>query len=305
MTTLPSKWFWEFSTPNQLQGISLKGVVYSGHTPYQQVEILDTDPFGRCLVLDGKLQSAEADEFIYHEALVHPAMIAHPGPRRVLVAGGGEGATLREVLAHDTVEQAIMVDLDRQVVDLCRKHLPDHHRGAFDDPRADLHIADARDLLVRGHDTYDIVILDLPDPIEGGPAYLLYTQEFYQAVMERLAPGGAVVVQAGSCLPHLLHEAFTPIYRTLASVFPVVSGYRAEVASFGGLWGFVLASRHLDPQALDGAEVNRRLAQRVGSSLRFYDGTTHEGLFRLPKYLRRALAEERRVISNDTPLFVW
>ncbi|PZC48064.1 MAG: spermidine synthase [Chloroflexi bacterium] len=301
----PNKWFWEFFTPDMLQGIALEGILYSGNSPYQKVEVIDTNLYGRCLVLDGKLQSAEADEFIYHEALIHPVLLAHPNPRRVLIAGGGEGATLREVLAHRTVEQAVMVDLDEEVVRVCKEHLPHHHQGAFDDPRVDLRIADARDPIMHGSETFDAIILDLPDPIEEGPAYLLYTQKFYQSVMERLAPDGVAVVQAGSALPMLLSEAFTPIFRTLSSVFPLVRSYRAEVASFGGLWGYVLASRGPDPAALTAEEIDKRIAERVQSPLRFYDGITHEGLFRLPKYLREALASETRLITEDAPLFVY
>ena len=305
MAAPPNKWFWEFFTPDMLQGIALEGIAYSGATPYQKVEIIDTNLYGRCLVLDGKLQSAEADEFIYHEALVHPVLLAHPNPRRVLVAGGGEGATLREVLAHRTVERAVMADLDEEVVRVCQQHLPNHHRGAFDDPRVELRIVDARDPIVRGAETFDVIVLDLPDPIEEGPAYLLYTQKFYESVLERLAPDGLAVVQAGSALPMLLDEAFAPIFHTLSTVFPVVRAYRAEVASFGGLWGYVFASRGPDAATLSAAEIDRRIAQRVQGPLRFYDGITHEGLFRLPKYAREALASESRLITEEAPLFVF
>ena len=185
-------WFQEYLTPNLAQYIAVRERVFSGKTRFQEVEVLDTIDFGRCLILDGKTQSSEADEFVYHEALVHPAMVAHPNPESVFIAGGGEGATLREVLAHNSVKSAVMVDLDGEVVEICRRFLPNHHRGAFDDPRVQLHFADARQYLENTEDTYDVIIVDLPDPQEAGPASFLYTQSFYSLLRRRLNPEGVV-----------------------------------------------------------------------------------------------------------------
>jgi len=270
------------------------------------VELLRLGDLGRCLILDGKIQSAEQDEFIYHEALVHPPLISHPQPRTVFIAGGGEGATLREVLAHRTVERVVMVDIDQQVVELCKSILPFHHRGAFDDPRLELHFADARHFLATTPGAFDVVILDLPDPLAGGPAYLLYTQNFYRLVLSKLNPGGVVVTQAESCNIGLLEEAFGSICHTMTSVFGErLRPYRVVVPAFGGLWGFAMASLGEDPLRLSPDEINRRLAERVSTELRFYDGETHAGLFHLPRYLRRFLDQERRLITEDSPLFVY
>ena len=176
----PDKWLKDSINENYIQLHRLDEVLYSGQTKYQSVRIVRSNNFGLCLVLDGKIQSSEADEFIYHEALVHPAMLTHPGPTSVFIAGGGEGATLREVLAHNTVKRAVMVDIDEEVIALSRHYLPDHSRGAFDDPRTELYHTDARKYQEKTEDRYDVIIIDLPDPIEEGPAYLLYTREFYQ-----------------------------------------------------------------------------------------------------------------------------
>ena len=131
-------WITEAITPNLLQLTEVSRRVYSGHTPFQKVEIVDTVSFGRVLLLDGKTQSTEADEFVYHESLVHPVLLSIPDPKRVFIGGGGEGATLREVLRHRSVKEAVMVDLDAEVVALCREHLATWHQGAFDDPRTTL-----------------------------------------------------------------------------------------------------------------------------------------------------------------------
>jgi len=301
---LANKWFAEFLTPHLVQLTTLTGVVYSGRSRYQAVDILDTGSFGRCLVLDGKIQSSEADEFVYHEALVHPVMVAHPNPQEVFVAGGGEGATAREVLRHSTVSRLVMVDIDGEVVGLCRRYLP-HHQGAFEDPRLRLHIADARAFLQETRDRFDIIVLDLADPIEGGPAYLLYTQEFYQMARERLRPGGMLVTQSGPAGVLTFTEVFTAIHRTLRQVFPIVVPYAVAVPSFGGVWGFNIASLGPDPRTLTPEEVDRRLAERVRGALRLYDGTAHIGLFSLPRFIREGLEKEERVIRDDQPLFIF
>ena len=296
-------WFQEYLTPNLAQYIAVRERVYSGKTRFQEVEVLDTIDFGRCLILDGKTQSSEADEFVYHEALIHPAMVAHPNPESVFIAGGGEGATLREVLAHNSVKSAVMVDLDGEVVEICRRFLPNHHRGAFDDPRVQLHIADARKYLEDTEDTYDVIIVDLPDPQEAGPASFLYTQSFYSLLRRRLNPGGVVAVQSEPCMTGNL-EAFTAISHTLGSVFPRVFPYHAMIPSFSLDWGFNLASLGPSPTGLTAQEVDRRLEERGCDSLGSYDGEAHLGMFMLLKNVRAALAEETRVITEDDPLVV-
>ena len=195
---LTGNWFAESVTPDLAVIARLRAVIFSGSTAYQKVEVLDSYEFGRSLVLDGKTQSTELDEFIYHESLVHPAMLCHPGPKSVFIGGGGEGGTLREALAHRSVESVTMIDLDSEVVELCRQHLPDHHKGSFDDPRLTLLHEDARGYLQSEGNGFDVMLMDLVDPLEGGPAYLLYTEEFYQIAKSRLNPGGVLVTQSGA-----------------------------------------------------------------------------------------------------------
>jgi len=255
-------------------------------------------------MLDGKIQSSEVDEFIYHEALVQPSMITHPCPERVFIAGGGEGATLREVLSHNTVKRAVMVDIDDEVVAICQKFLPNHSQGSFQDKRTELHHVDARDYLAKCGEEFDIIIIDLPEPIEEGPAYLLYTQEFYQLVRDRLTANGIICVQAGSAAwTELLN--FTAVSNTLKSVFPIVCPYQADVPSFGGQWGFCLASSKLNPVLLSPSEVDSRISARSLTELKFYDGLTHQGMFSLPKHLRDELSKPARLITNNQPLYIY
>jgi spermidine synthase len=138
------RWFIEYFSAEEGHLHGIRQVLFSKETPFQSVDILELGSYGKALVLDGRIQSTSKDEFIYHETLVHPAMLCHPEPRRVFIVGGGEGATLREVLRHRSVQHALMVDIDEEVVARCRELLPEWHQGAFEDPRTDLRYLDAQ-----------------------------------------------------------------------------------------------------------------------------------------------------------------
>jgi len=277
--------------------------VYSGRSRFQSVEIIDTGGFGRCLVLDGRIQSCEGDEFVYHETLVQPAMLSHPRPREVLIAGGGEGATLRHVLMHPSVKHVVMVDIDDEVIRVCREMLPRFSGGAFDDPRFELVVGDARKYVEESARSFDVIILDLPESLEAGPARFLYTREFYGAVKRSLNPGGIVTVQSDNASWGCMY-GFPAIVSTLKSVFPIVRPYQTHIPSFGGSWGFNTASVDLDPLNLTPEAVDRRIADRDVQALKFYDGITHRHLFSLPKHVRQRIQQEQRVISDANPLAI-
>ena len=298
------KYFYDRISPNLTVLHTIEEKIYEGKTKFQAVEIIRTGSFGICLILDGKVQSSEADEFIYHEALVHPAMLSHPQPENVFIAGGGEGATLREVLAHKTVKRAVMVDIDEEVVRLCRRFLFPWHRHSFDDSRTELQFADARKYLEESKEKFDVIIIDLVDPLEGGPARLLYTKEFYEIVKQKLQPNGIMAVQAESAeLTNLAN--FVAIANTLRNVFPITSPYTAHVPSFLGVWGFVAASQSLDPSKLSPQEIDSRISQRISKELKFYDGLTHQGMFIIPKHIRQELAAAKRIITDREPIAAY
>ncbi len=297
------KWFFEVTTPVEGHAHAIVRTVFSLQTKFQQMEILETASYGKCLVLDGRMQSSVGDEFIYHETLVHPAMILHPKPETALVTGGGEGATLREILRYPSIRRAVMVDIDQAVVEACRQHLPEMHQGAFDDPRTVLLHEDARAWLETTSDRFDVAVVDLTEPLEEGPACLLFTREFYRLVADRLTEGGVVVLQAGMTKVGEL-EFYTAMARTLAAVFPTVAPYQSFVPCFGTPWGFVLGAKAGDPLALSPEAVDQRIRERVGRELRFYDGLAHRHMFSLPKFLRQALAACDRVVTDAAPLLV-
>jgi len=268
--------------------------------------VVKTEPFGLVLLLDGKMQSTEHDEWIYHEGLVHPAMLLHPGPRRVFICGGGEGATAREVLRHRSVEEVVMVDIDEVVCKYCEKHLP-KNTAAFRDPRLRLVHDDARAQLEKQPDgSLDVIIGDLADPLEEGPCYQLYTQDFYETVVKRkLAPGGVFVTQSGPCGADSCTEVFTAIHNTLRQTFPRVIAFGLPIKSFVDSWGFNIALS--DPEATpmpDADEWDRRMEERIDGELEYLEGAFLAGQFHMPKCVRKAMEAETFVYTQDNPRFL-
>jgi len=297
------KWFIETTTPVEGHLHAITRTIVSLRTPFQLMEILETASYGKCLVLDGRIQSSVTDDFIYHESLVHPGLILHPRPETALVIGGGEGATLREVLRYASIRKAVMVDIDRAVVEACRELLPEMHRNAFDDPRTELRHEDARGYLEGTRERFDVAVIDLTEPLAAGPACLLFTREFYGLVADRLTASGVVVLQAGMTKIGEL-GFYVAMARTLAEVFPVVAPYQSFIPCFGTPWGFIVAAKTGDPRTLLREAVDQRIRDRVVGELGFYDGLAHVHMFSLPKFLRQALAAASRVVTDAEPLLI-
>lgn len=291
-------WFLDQDSPGDLVAVKREKVLAAGRTSFQDYEIFVSSLWGQALILDGRLQSAELDEFIYHEALVHPALVAHPEPRRVLILGGGEGATLREVLRHP-VAQAVMVDIDEELVSICRRWLPTFHRGAFDDPRVTLVFTDGRAWLADQPDgSFDVIILDITEPLEEGPASLLFTKEMYELIRRKLAPRGLLSVQSGSA--NILGRLMSEINRTLRAVFPRVWAYTAFITSFLDLYGFHLAGGE-DLEWPKAAQIETCLADRGITDLGWYEPQFGAVLPHLPRYLKERLAHKGRVLTDAEP----
>ena len=185
------KWFFEPTTAAEGHMHAIRRTIVETKTAFQHAEIMETVAYGKLLVLDGRIQSSQAEDFIYHEGLVHPGLLATENrPESGLVIGGGEGATLREMLRYPSMRRAVMVDIDGEVVELCKRHLPEMHQGAFDDPRTEVRHEDARAYLENTSERFDFISVDLVEPLEEGPACRLFTREFYALVRDRLTPGG-------------------------------------------------------------------------------------------------------------------
>ena len=296
------QWHSEIISEDLKQLVQVEDEIFSCQTKFQNVLIQRTSSFGTRLLLDNKTQSTELDEFIYHESLVHPSFIFHSNPKSVFVAGGGEGATIREILRYQSVENVTMVDIDEEVVKICQKYLPKHSSGAFDDPRLDLNFDDALIFLEKKKNKYDVMIIDLPDPLEDGPAIMLYTKEFYELLKNRLNPGGIIVTQAGPTGPILSDQCFNRIAKTMKNVFPETFVYESFVPSFVSTWGFVIGS--LESKNLSVSEIDSKLLDQKVLDLKYYDGITHQGMFSLSIQMRNVLSEDVDIITSQNPLIV-
>ncbi|ONK75300.1 uncharacterized protein A4U43_C03F15420 [Asparagus officinalis] len=298
-----SCWYEEEIEENLRWCFALNSILHTGASQYQDIALLDTKPFGKALVIDGKLQSAEIDEFIYHESLVHPALLRHQDPKTIFIMGGGEGSTAREILRHNTVEKVVMCDIDEEVVDFCKSHLV-VNRDAFFDSRLHLIINDARAELEKRKDQFDVIIGDLADPIEGGPCYQLYTKSFYESIIKpKLNEGGIFVTQAGPAGVFSHTEVFSCIYNTLKHVFRYVVPYSAHIPSYADTWGWIMASD--SPLPLDVQELDLRIKQRIKGENRYLDGETFASASTLSKAVRKTLAKETQVYTEDTAKFIY
>lgn len=269
----------------------------------QEVLIAETPAYGRTLFLDGLVQSAEADEPLYHEALVHPAFVIHGGPRRVLIGGTGEGAALREVLKHPTVESVLTVDLDPEVVALCKEHLPTWGMGSLDDPRVEQRVEDIMVTLAdAAPGSFDVILLDITDPITDGPSAALFSTKFFALVERALADDGIAVLQAGELDPIDLRVART-IHSTLKAVFPWVAFAHSYVPSFHSLWAFALVAK--GERAKVPADLEARI-ERVGrAKMKVYTPTSHRAMLELPPYLQARLDQPGEVITGEGALLSY
>jgi spermidine synthase len=269
----------------------VRETLYQGRSAFQRIEVHDTLLFGRMLVLDGMIQTTERDEFFYHEMLVHPAMLSHPKPRSALLVGGGDGGALRRVLEHG-VQHVTMVEIDRAVVDVSREYLPSVSAGAFEDPRVELLYEDGYAFVRRREHQYDVVVVDAPDPI--GPGKQLFSEDFYNALLEVTAPGGVVALQSES--PLLMATQTATTYLHVSAAFSDARLYVGAVPAYPGvLWSFTLAAAAGGLPAK--AEIESRYRAR-GLITNHYTPAVHEASFVLPKYLEAFLQD---TVSKGIP----
>jgi spermidine synthase len=289
------QWYTEQFAPTELHAHAIDETYFAGRTPFQSVAVLRTAVFGKMLVLDGDTQSSQADEKIYHEALVHPALAAVRKRSDVLILGGAEGATLREVLRAPGVRRCTMVDIDGQVVDLAKRFLPEWSDGAFDDPRARVIIGDALAFIKEDRSRYDVVISDLTEPLADSPSFPLFNGEVFADIKARLAPAGVYVLQASTAGFHNL-GLHAKMARSLLRFFGHVRSYYTHVPAFDNDWAFIACSDEVDVAATDPSRIDAYVGELRGENF-FYDAETHRRLFALPLYLRRELAKDGDVFA--------
>ncbi|MCD8522435.1 MAG: polyamine aminopropyltransferase [Saccharospirillaceae bacterium] len=264
------------------QSFTVSEVVFEVKTGHQHLQIIDTPFMGRVMLLDGVVQTTERDEFIYHEMMVHVPLFAHPAPKRVLIIGGGDGGILREVLRHKNVEHVTQVEIDGSVIDMCKAYFPKHSHGAFDDPRANIVIADGKEFVAQCQDTFDVIISDSTDPI--GPGEVLFTSDFYQDEKTCLNPGGIMVAQNG--VPFMQGQEVTNTFQRLSKLYRDASFYVAPVPTYiGGLMSLAWATDNAELRKQSVEQIAERVAA-AGFETRFYNADVHVAAFALPNYVR-------------------
>jgi spermidine synthase len=263
------------------QSFEMDEVLFEAKTEHQHLVIFNNAQWGRVMALDGMVQTTERDEFVYHEMLTHVPMFSHPKPQSVLIIGGGDGGILREVLKHPSVVTVTQVEIDASVIDMCRRYLPNHSAGAFDDGRLNLVIADGVEFVNQTDLTFDVVISDATDPV--GPGEVLFTSRFYSGIQRCLNPGGIFVAQNGVSL--LQTDEVTTSAQRLGALFKQVGFYSAAVPTYvGGIMTFAWASDTYPAAAQSSVELSDRFAQ-AGFKTRYYNPALHQACFALPQYL--------------------
>lgn len=273
-------WFTENQTPNLAMKTRVAETLFMGRSDYQEVAVVESQQFGRMLVLDGVFQTSLFDEFVYHEMMVHVPLLTHPDPRRVLVIGGGDGGTVREVVKHPGVEKVEMVEIDGMVVDVCKQFLPEISEALLQNhPKLELTIGDGIQYLKSAVGQYDVIIVDCSDPI--GPGEGLFTHAFYRDVHKALKADGLFVQQTES--PWLHQDLIRRLTRDVRSLFPLVRMYTAHIPLYpSGMHCFTMGSKQHDPRLL--AEP-----RTWDFATRYFNKDIFRSAFALPNFVRELL----------------
>ncbi|CAM4484723.1 polyamine aminopropyltransferase [Paenibacillus phoenicis] len=267
-------WFTEKQTPVFGITAKIRETLVTEKTEYQDLAMLDTEEFGRMLVLDGMVMTTIKDEFVYHEMMAHPALFTHPNPKRVLVVGGGDGGVIREVIKHPEVEQAVLVEIDGKVIEYSKKYLPEI-AGGLDNPRVDVQVADGYMHIIESKNQYDVIMVDSTEPV--GPAAPLFERGFYQGIYEALKDDGIFVAQTDN--PWFKADLIQKVNKDVKEIFPIVRVYGANIPTYpSGLWTFTMGSKVYDPLQVDETKIPEL-------DTKYYTPRLHKAAFVLPKFI--------------------
>jgi len=258
-------WYTEKHSENVGITMKVSRTLFSGKSDFQQLDILETLEYGRMMLLDGLVMVTERDEFVYHDMITHPALFTHPDPKKVLVIGGGDGGTIREIMKHKNVELAVLCEIDGLVIDQAIELLPSMSCEIDgSNPRVKLHVDDGIAYIKAHQGEFDIILVDSTDPI--GPAEGLFEEDFYRTVSAALKDDGIMVAQSESPFYHA--EIQKNMYGNLRSVFPIVEMYQAFIPTYpSGLWSFAFASKKYHPVR----DFDRKRAQNREFDTRYYN----------------------------------
>jgi spermidine synthase len=278
-------WFTENHTENVRFSIKVDKQLYTGQSEFQRIDIFDSEEFGRVLALDGYVMLTEKDEFMYHEMIVHVPMCVHPNPRKILVFGGGDGGTVRELVKYSSVESVDLVEIDEDVVTACKEYLP-QTAGMLEDPRVNTHFEDGLKFIRHHENEYDLIIVDSTDPF--GPGEGLFTREFYGNCYKALTDDGIMVNQHES--PFYANDAYAMqrAHKQIVNSFPIARVYQAHIPTYpSGHWLFGFASKKYHPYH----DVDFEKWKKLGLKLKYYNTNLHSASFALPTYVEELLKD--------------
>ncbi len=279
-------WYTEKHTENVKFSIKVNTVLYSGQSQFQRIDVFDSEEFGKFLTLDGLMMITEKDEFIYHDMIVHVPMAVNPNIKKVLVIGGGDGGTVRELTRYETIEGIDMVEIDKLVVDVCREYIP-QTAGKLDDPRVKLYFEDGLKFIRSKNNEYDLIIVDSTDPF--GPGEGLFTREFYGNCYNALKEDGIMVNQHESPYYTYYQHSMKRAHRRIKEFFPITRVYQAHIPTYpSGYWLFGFASKKYDPIR----DLNEEAWNKLGLKTKYYNTELHKGSFAIPNYVKELLENE-------------
>ena len=275
-------WFSENHTKNVKLSIKVTKQLYSGKSQYQRIDVYESKEFGRFLTLDGNLMFTEKDEFIYHEMMVHVPMAVHPNPQKVLVIGAGDGGVIRELVKYESVTKIDLVEMDKQVVEVCRKYIRGTAR-ALDDERVNIEYTDGLKYIRKRENEYDVIIVDSLDPFGAGEG--LFTKEFYGTCHNALTADGIMVNQHESAFYKNEAVAMVKTHKRIKEVFNISRVYQAHIPTYpSGHWLFGFASKAYHPIR----DISKEWCE-LGITTRYYNPKLHCGAFALPTYVEEML----------------
>lgn len=267
-------WYTEYQTPAVGITCKTKCTLHTEHTQYQELALIETEQFGRMLVLDGTVQTTIQDEFVYHEMITHIPLFTHENPKKALVIGGGDGGAIREIIKHPSIEKAVLVEIDSRVVEVAKKHLPEIS-CALDDSRVEVRITDGIKYVQEHKNEFDVIMVDSTDPV--GPAVGLFSEDFYRDIYEALRDDGVFVAQTES--PFFHKELIKNVYKDVKSVFPIARLYTCVIPTYpSGYWSFTMGSKKYDPLETDTSKI-------PSIDTKYYCSAIHKSCFSLPKFV--------------------
>ena len=266
--------------------VGLKKLLFSEQSPFQLVEVYETDTWGNLMTIDGMVMLSEKDEFVYHEMIAHVALFSHPNPERVLIIGGGDGGTAREVLKHKEVKVVDMVEIDETVVRASKLYLPDV--GDFNNPRLNVLYEDGIAFVKNINKPYDVIIIDGSDPV--GPAEGLFHKDFFEMCFNGLTENGVLTTQTESPFVPSYHKSIRQVAKALEDTFDIFKMYLAFIPLYPtGMWSMMYASKNMDPHSKAVAERITNGLNLLNPSLKYYNEEIHKGAFALPAFVKEII----------------